>query len=243
MGSSLRCSADGGRRRGRLAVGAGAVAQPASRASSRSAPMAAGRASVRVEAHGRVSAGSVSNGVRPAGCDAATVPQMSATVTDLAPTGRVWRPSCRMCACRANSPAVCRCRRRLPPGYEAAQCVQETARTMNAPDPAAAREFLMHLYRPPCGAPCPAHHGRHLPRRQGPHRGHRCRQRPAVPWRRRSRPCGGRRAAVGPGVTRYHHTPPRPAGWQRIEVVEASHPVPDAAGMNASQRILQLVQA
>ncbi|MCZ8292763.1 MAG: glycerate kinase [Hylemonella sp.] len=44
-------------------------------------------------------------------------------------------------------------------------------------------------------------------------------------------------------VTRYHHTPPRPAGLsQRIEVVEASHPVPDAAGMSASQRILQLVQ-
>ena len=44
-------------------------------------------------------------------------------------------------------------------------------------------------------------------------------------------------------VTRYHHTPPRPAGLaQRIEVVEASHPVPDAAGLAASQRILQLVQ-
>ena len=36
-------------------------------------------------------------------------------------------------------------------------------------------------------------------------------------------------------VTRYHHTPPRPAGLpQRIEVVEASHPVPDAAGMAAA---------
>ncbi len=44
-------------------------------------------------------------------------------------------------------------------------------------------------------------------------------------------------------VTRYHHTPPRPAGLpQRIEVVEASHPVPDAAGLAASQRILQRVQ-
>lgn len=41
-------------------------------------------------------------------------------------------------------------------------------------------------------------------------------------------------------VTRYHHTPPRPAGLaQRIEVVEASHPVPDAAGLAAAQRILQ----
>jgi len=42
-------------------------------------------------------------------------------------------------------------------------------------------------------------------------------------------------------VTRYHHTPPRPAGLpRRIEVVEASHPVPDAAGLDAARRILQL---
>jgi hydroxypyruvate reductase len=44
-------------------------------------------------------------------------------------------------------------------------------------------------------------------------------------------------------VTRYHHTPPRPAGLpQRIEVVEAAHPVPDQAGLDAAQRILSLVQ-
>ena len=44
-------------------------------------------------------------------------------------------------------------------------------------------------------------------------------------------------------VTRYHHTPPRPDGLkQRIEVVEAAHPVPDAAGLAAAQRILQLAQ-
>ncbi len=44
-------------------------------------------------------------------------------------------------------------------------------------------------------------------------------------------------------VTRYHHAPPRPEGLlERIEVVEASHPVPDAAGLAAAQRILQLVQ-
>ena len=44
-------------------------------------------------------------------------------------------------------------------------------------------------------------------------------------------------------VTRYHHTPPRPAGVpERIEVVEASHPVPDAAGLAAAERILQLTQ-
>jgi glycerate 2-kinase len=44
-------------------------------------------------------------------------------------------------------------------------------------------------------------------------------------------------------VTRYDHTPPRPPGLaQRIEVVEAAHPVPDAAGLQAAQRILALTQ-
>jgi len=44
-------------------------------------------------------------------------------------------------------------------------------------------------------------------------------------------------------VTRYHHIPPRPEGLpQRIEIVEAAHPVPDAAGLDAAQRILQMVQ-
>jgi glycerate 2-kinase len=45
-------------------------------------------------------------------------------------------------------------------------------------------------------------------------------------------------------VTRYDHTPPRPdeALPQRIEVVEAAHPVPDAAGLAAAQRILALTQ-
>ncbi|QJC55458.1 Putative hydroxypyruvate reductase [Polaromonas vacuolata] len=44
-------------------------------------------------------------------------------------------------------------------------------------------------------------------------------------------------------VTRYAHTPPRPAGLaERIEIVEASHPVPDAAGVKAAQRILALTQ-
>jgi glycerate 2-kinase len=44
-------------------------------------------------------------------------------------------------------------------------------------------------------------------------------------------------------VTRYGHIPPRPDGLkQRIEIVEASHPVPDAAGLNAAQRILGMVQ-
>jgi hydroxypyruvate reductase len=44
-------------------------------------------------------------------------------------------------------------------------------------------------------------------------------------------------------VTRYGHTPPRPAGVpERIEVIEASHPVPDAAGLAAAERILALTQ-
>ena len=44
-------------------------------------------------------------------------------------------------------------------------------------------------------------------------------------------------------VTRYHHIPPRPVGLkQRIEVVEASHPVPDVAGQAAAQRILAMAQ-
>ena len=43
-------------------------------------------------------------------------------------------------------------------------------------------------------------------------------------------------------VTRYGHIPPRPAGLaKRIELVEASHPVPDAAGLQAATRILDMV--
>jgi hydroxypyruvate reductase len=44
-------------------------------------------------------------------------------------------------------------------------------------------------------------------------------------------------------VTRYQHIPPRPAGLtSRIEIVEAAHPVPDAAGLAAAERILAMVQ-
>ena len=44
-------------------------------------------------------------------------------------------------------------------------------------------------------------------------------------------------------VTRYGHVPPRPPGLvQRIEVVEAAHPVPDAAGLQAAQRMLALTE-
>jgi len=39
-------------------------------------------------------------------------------------------------------------------------------------------------------------------------------------------------------ITRYgHHVP-----TQRIEVVEAAHPVPDEAGLDATRRILAMVQ-
>jgi glycerate 2-kinase len=44
-------------------------------------------------------------------------------------------------------------------------------------------------------------------------------------------------------VTRYGHTPPRPDYLpQRIQVVEAAHPVPDEAGLDAAQRMLELVR-
>jgi hydroxypyruvate reductase len=44
-------------------------------------------------------------------------------------------------------------------------------------------------------------------------------------------------------VTRYHHTPARDAARPcRIEIVEAAHPVPDAAGMAAAERMLELVR-
>jgi hydroxypyruvate reductase len=54
-------------------------------------------------------------------------------------------------------------------------------------------------------------------------------------------------------VTRYSHTPPTPIGlqalWDKdstsvnlIKIVEAAHPVPDAAGLAAAEEILQSVQ-
>lgn len=44
-------------------------------------------------------------------------------------------------------------------------------------------------------------------------------------------------------VTRYGHTPARPDGVPHlIEVVEAAHPVPDQAGLDAANRILALAQ-
>jgi hydroxypyruvate reductase len=53
----------------------------------------------------------------------------------------------------------------------------------------------------------------------------------------------GDAALSGVVVTRYHHTPPVPHGLhQRIQVLEAAHPVPDAAGLQAAEQILSLVQ-
>jgi hydroxypyruvate reductase len=117
---------------------------------------------------------------------------------------------------------------------------------MTAPDPRAQpRAFLEHLYRAAVHRALPLHNtAAFLPK-----------------------PPKGRTIVLGAGkaggsmahavealwpadaplsglvVTRYQHTPPRPAGVrQRIEVVEASHPVPDAAGLQAAQRILALTQ-
>jgi hydroxypyruvate reductase len=48
---------------------------------------------------------------------------------------------------------------------------------------------------------------------------------------------------TGMVVTRYGHTPPTPVGLQgKIKIVEASHPVPDAAGLAAAEEILHSVQ-
>ncbi|NNU45398.1 glycerate kinase type-2 family protein [Ramlibacter montanisoli] len=117
---------------------------------------------------------------------------------------------------------------------------------MTAPDPRTQpRAFLEHLYRAAVHRALPLHNTA-----------------PFLP-----RPPRGRTLVLGAGkaggamaqavealwpqdaplsglvVTRYHHTPPRPAGVrERIEVVEASHPVPDAAGLQAAERILALTR-
>ena len=117
---------------------------------------------------------------------------------------------------------------------------------MSHPDPRTQpREFLTHLYQAAVRRALPLHNtAAHLP----------------PPPKGRTVVIGAGKAAgamaqavealwpadaplTGVVVTRYHHTPERPAGLpQRIEVLEASHPVPDAAGLAASQRILQTVQ-
>ena len=115
---------------------------------------------------------------------------------------------------------------------------------MTAPDPAAdPRGFLEHLYHAAVRRAMPLHSmGAFLP----------------APPKGRTIVLGAGKAggamaqaleALWPAdapleglvVTRYHHVPPRPERLrQRIEVVEAAHPVPDAAGLAAAQRILQL---
>ena len=118
------------------------------------------------------------------------------------------------------------------------------------PDPhTQPRQFLEHLFRAAVTRALPLHNtGAFLPQ-------------PPMPG------SGGRTLVLGAGkaggamaqavealwpadaplsglvVTRYGHTPPRPEGLpQRIEVVEASHPVPDAAGLAAAERIMALTQ-
>ncbi|RYF32045.1 MAG: glycerate kinase [Comamonadaceae bacterium] len=109
----------------------------------------------------------------------------------------------------------------------------------------APREFLEHLYRVAVERALPlASMGAHLPK----------------PPKGRTLVLGAGKAggsmaqaleALWPAdaplsglvVTRYDHVPPRPEGLaQRIEVVEASHPVPDEAGMRAAERILALTE-
>ena len=117
---------------------------------------------------------------------------------------------------------------------------------MQYPDPIRQpREFLLHLYQTAVRRALPLHTlGPSLP----------------PPPRGRTVVIGAGKAAgsmaqavealwpddaplSGVVVTRYHHIPPRPPGLRaRIEVLEAAHPVPDAAGLAASQRILEQVR-
>ncbi len=117
---------------------------------------------------------------------------------------------------------------------------------MSTPDPFTdPRRFLEHLYRVAVARALPLHNtAAHLP----------------PPPKGRTLVLGAGKAAgamvhsveafwpkdaplSGLVVTRYGHLPPRPAGLpQRIEVLQAAHPVPDAAGMAAAERILALTQ-
>ncbi|WP_374667164.1 glycerate kinase [Ramlibacter sp.] len=117
---------------------------------------------------------------------------------------------------------------------------------MSAPDPRTQpHRFLEHLYRTAVHRALPLHNtAAHLP----------------APPRGRTLVLGAGKAGgamaqaveahwpadaplSGLVVTRYHHTPPRPEGLaRRIEVVEAAHPVPDAAGLQAAERMLALTQ-
>ena len=123
---------------------------------------------------------------------------------------------------------------------------QPTSNLVPAPDPRTAPQaFLEHLYRVAVERALPlASMGAHLP---------------PLPKGRTlvlgAGKAGGSMAqaleALWPAdaplsglvVTRYGHVPPRPEGLlQRIELVEAAHPVPDAAGLKAAERILALTE-
>jgi glycerate 2-kinase len=120
---------------------------------------------------------------------------------------------------------------------------------MIAPNPQShPREFLLHLYQAAVRRALPLHNtAAYLPKPPDPSKG-----RTLVLGAGKA---GGSMAQAvealwlqdaplsGLVVTRYGHTPPRPAGLlQRIEVIEASHPVPDEAGLKAAQRIMGLTQ-
>ncbi len=117
---------------------------------------------------------------------------------------------------------------------------------MTAPDPFKdPRRFLEHLYRVAVARALPLHNtAAYLP----------------PPPKGRTLVLGAGKAAgamahaveafwpadaplSGLVVTRYGHLPPRSDGLpQRIEVLQAAHPVPDAAGLAAAERILALTQ-
>ena len=115
---------------------------------------------------------------------------------------------------------------------------------MTAPDPATQpRQFLEHLYRAAVQRALPLHNmaaflptppkGRTIVLGAGKAGGSMAHAVEAL-W-----PAGA--PLEGLVVTRYGHVPPRPAGLkQRIEIVEAAHPVPDQAGLAAAQRILAM---
>src|SRR3954470_23289080 len=115
---------------------------------------------------------------------------------------------------------------------------------MNAPDPATQpRRFLEHLYQAAVRRALPLHNtaaflppppkGRTIVLGAGKAAGSMAHAVEAL-W-----PAGS--PLEGLVVTRYGHVPPRPRGVkQRIEIVQASHPVPDEAGLKAAQRILAL---
>ena len=122
----------------------------------------------------------------------------------------------------------------------------ETTQPHTAPDPASAPlQFLQHLYAAAVRRAMPLHTlGAFLP----------------APPKGRTVVVGAGKAAgsmahalealwpqdaplTGLVVTRYGHTPPRPEGLaQRIEILESSHPVPDAAGVAAAERIMAFPQ-